>query len=43
VHIGRAIRSGVVDSVVYAGRHTAFRGNRRTDLWRNNTVVPYGN
>jgi hypothetical protein len=42
VHIGRAIRSGVVDSVVYAGRHTAFRGNRRTDLWSNNTVVPYG-
>ena len=42
VHIGRAIRSGVVDSVVYAGRYTAFRGNRRTDLWRNNTVIPYG-
>ncbi len=42
VHIGRAIRSGVVDSVVYAGRHAAFRGNRRTDLWRNNTVIPYG-
>jgi hypothetical protein len=41
VHIGQAIRSGVKNSVVYAGRYTAFRGNPRVDVWRNNRVVPY--
>jgi hypothetical protein len=40
VHIGRAIRSGVMNSVVYAGRHSAFRGGRG-DIWRNNRVIPY--
>jgi len=41
VHIANARRSGVRNSVVYAGRHTAFRGERRVDIWRNNKVIPY--
>ncbi len=40
VHIGRAIRSGVMNSVVYAGRHAAFRG-AAGDVWRNNRVIPF--
>lgn len=41
VHIANARRSGVKNSVVYAGGHTAFRGERRVDVWRDNRVIPY--
>lgn len=41
VHIGHAIASGVKNSVVYAGRFAAFRGNRATDVWRNNRVIAF--
>lgn len=41
VHIANARRSGVKNSVVYAGSHTAFRGERRVDVWRANRVIPY--
>lgn len=41
VHIGDAIASGVKNSVVYAGRFTAFRGDPATAVWRNNRVIAF--